>query len=135
MVANLATLYYLTGNDDHRWRAEKTIDVFARQPFEQYINMTSILNGFEKLTKTIQVTVFGEVNAPETKAMRAMANLSGHPDLVLSLIPPGCKLPLNHPAADKNQINGVVTAYVCVGTSCSLPVTTPVGLKNALAEA
>mgnify|MGYP001457843108 CR=1 FL=1 len=132
MTENLATLYYLTGNDDYRVQAQKTIDVFARQPSSQYINMTSILNGFERLTTAIQITLFGELEAPETTAMKAAAHSTGYPDLILSLIPPGRKLPPKHPAVGKERMDGMVTAYVCVGTTCSPPVTTPEGLKSTV---
>ena len=43
------------------------------------------------------------------------------------------ELPPQHPAAGKTQVNGQATAYVCRGATCSLPITAPAGLSQALA--
>ena len=51
---------------------------------------------------------------------------------MLSVIAPGAALPDSHPASGKGQIDGVPTAYVCVGTTCTLPLTDPVALAGAL---
>jgi uncharacterized protein YyaL (SSP411 family) len=112
MIENLATLYYLTGSEIYREQAEMIVDVFARKPSNEYINMTSILNGFERLTKTIQVVIIGDLNAPETSMMKAIVSLTGHLDLVLSVIQPDRKLPSKHPATGKTQIDSLTTACV-----------------------
>ena len=54
------------------------------------------------------------------------------PNRVLSVIAPGESPPDGHPATGKGQIDGVATAYVCVGTVCSLPLTDPAALADAL---
>jgi hypothetical protein len=135
MIENLATLYYLTGSEIYREQAEMIVDVFARKPSNEYINMTSILNGFERLTKTIQVVIIGDLNAPETSMMKAIVSLTGHLDLVLSVIQPDRKLPSKHPATGKTQIDSLTTAYVCIGHVCGPPITTPEELKRTLKRA
>jgi len=135
MIENLATLYYLNGSETYREKAEMIVDVFARKPSNEYINMTSILNGFERLTKTIQVVIIGEPDAPETSIMKAIVSLSGHLDLVLSVIQPDRKLPSKHPATGKAQIDSLTTAYVCIGHVCGPPITAPEELKRTLSEA
>ena len=134
MTENLATLYYLTGNSAYRDRAEKIVDVFTRENPNQYINMTTILSGFERLKKSVQIVIIGYLNDPKTKEMKNMVLSAGHMDLTLNLMPPDRNLPPNHPAAGKEQINGFVTAYICVGSVCGMPHTSIEGLKLALAE-
>jgi uncharacterized protein YyaL (SSP411 family) len=43
------------------------------------------------------------------------------------LLPPG------HPAAGKTRLGDAATAYVCIGETCSLPLTDPAALSAALA--
>ena len=67
--------------------------------------------------------------------MKAIASLTGHLDLVLSVIQTGRKLPTRYPATDKTQIDGQTTAYVCIGNVCGLPITASEELKHTLTEA
>ncbi|MCH8139198.1 MAG: hypothetical protein IH926_09670 [Proteobacteria bacterium] len=48
------------------------------------------------------------------------------------VLPPDKPLAESHPAFGKEQVDGKATAYVCVGTVCSLPVSTPDELENVL---
>jgi uncharacterized protein YyaL (SSP411 family) len=54
------------------------------------------------------------------------------PNRVLQVIASADDLPTIHPAHGKTQIGGAVTAYVCEGTTCSLPVQTAADLAAAL---
>jgi len=135
MAENLATLYVLTGEEDHRVRADKIVDVFSRQPSTQYANMTGILNGFERLAKSVQVAIIGEPDDRDVIEFQRAALAAGQPDLILNVISPHQDLPASHPAAGKGQVDGKVTAYVCIGPVCGLPATSPEDLKEAVSEA
>jgi uncharacterized protein YyaL (SSP411 family) len=130
MVENLARLYFLTGEADHLVRAEAIIDLFGRQPPDQYLGMPGILNGYDFLSAAVQVVVVGEGEA--VQALAQVARASGHPNLVLLQMEDGAALPPGHPAAGKTAIDGRAAAYVCVGTTCGLPVSEPEDLKSAL---
>ncbi|MBT3550482.1 MAG: thioredoxin domain-containing protein [Rhodospirillaceae bacterium] len=130
MVENLARLYFLTGADDHRQRAEAIIDLFGRQPPEQYLGMPGILNGYDFLNAAVQVVVAGAGG----EALCAAARASGHSNLVLMQIDDGAALPAGHPATGKTSNEGRAAAYVCVGTVCGLPTTEAEDLKKALRE-
>ena len=130
MVENLARLYFLTGVDDHRRRAEAIIDLFGRQPSDQYLGMPGILNGYDFLSAAVQVVVVGAGG----EALCAAARASAHPNLVLMQLDDGATLPTGHPATGKTSHGGSAAAYVCVGTVCGLPVTVPEDLKKALRE-
>ncbi len=133
MVENLATLYHLTGDDGYREKADKIVDVFSRQPASQYANMTSVLNGFERLANGVQVALIGDPNTDDVAELCRTALAAGKPDLILSIVPPGADLPAGHPATGKSQVDDKATAYVCVGNVCGLPVTDATGLSDALA--
>jgi len=52
---------------------------------------------------------------------------------VLQLCEPGAETEGSHPAAVRGPIDGRVTAYVCRGPVCSLPMTDADELGRALA--
>src|SRR5439155_20438 len=54
------------------------------------------------------------------------------PELVLQILGSGDSLPAGHPAQGKRMVDGKATAYVCRGPVCSLPVTAPDALAEAL---
>ncbi len=132
MIDVLARLHHLTGNEDHRRRAEETARSFTASSSEQLINMPSALNGIETMTRAIQVAVIGDPAAAETVALADTARRAGRPNLVLSVTPPDAALPRNHPAAGKTRVDGRPAAYVCVGPACGLPQSSPEDLMAEL---
>ena len=81
-----------------------------------------------------------EVMDAAVEVLRAVQRKLGGFQLKLESLPAGAghyretgaALPEGHPAAGKTVVDGEATAYVCVGTSCSLPITTPEGLRTVL---
>ena len=132
MIDVLARLHHLTGEEDHRRRAEETARSFTASSSEQLLNMPSALNGVETMTRAIQVAVIGDPAAAGTVALAAEARKAGRPNLVLSVVPPDAALPQNHPAAGKTQVDGRPAAYVCLGPVCGLPQSSPEDLKAEL---
>ena len=51
---------------------------------------------------------------------------------LIQRIAPDEALPDGHPPTGKWQEGGRATAYVCIGQTCSLPLTTPAALRDAL---
>ena len=51
------------------------------------------------------------------------------------MLPPGTSMPAGHPAAGKTQRDGKATAYLCVGPTCSLPVSDAAALRALLQDA
>jgi uncharacterized protein YyaL (SSP411 family) len=95
--------------------------------------MATLLNNSELLHAAQQIVIVGERAASETRELLAAVLGRSLPNRVLSIIAPGERLPDRHPAAGKTQTNGRATAYVCRGATCSLPITAPAGLSQALA--
>ena len=132
MVGVLARLYLQTGEDAYRARAHALIDAFTPEIARNFFGLTTFLNNVDLWMKPVQVAIIGDRQEPTTKALIAEAYALATPNLVLSVIAPEAALPANHPAAGKAQKDGVATAYVCIGETCSLPVTDAGGLSAAV---
>jgi uncharacterized protein YyaL (SSP411 family) len=132
MLNNLARLFFLTGDDRFRIRAESLIEAFDVDALRDFPHTCSFLNGFELFTDSLQVIVIGDRSDPNAKALLSAALSSSHPNLILSTVNDKDALPADHAAYGKSTIDGKVTAYVCRGPLCQAPVTSPDDLRAAL---
>ena len=133
MVGVLARLYFLTGNDAYRARAERLVTTFTGDLDRTALGLATLLNGSELLQAAVQIVVVGEPAAAETRAFLGAVNGLSLPNKVLSVIAPDQALPAGHPAAGKGRIDGRATAYVCRGTTCTMPIVEPKALATELA--
>ena len=69
LVEVLARLYYLTGEDSFRARAEEMLAAFAGEAQRNLFGLATLLNGAELSAHALQVVVVGERAAPETQAL------------------------------------------------------------------
>jgi hypothetical protein len=128
----LARLYYLTGKEAYRERAEAVIAAFSGEASENLFPLATLLNASETLQRATQVVIVGERGTPDCEAMFRAAITASVPSRLVTVYPPSVDLPDSHPAAGKGQHNGAATAYVCVGPECSLPLTNVAGLMERL---
>ncbi|WP_119460545.1 thioredoxin domain-containing protein [Rhodospirillaceae bacterium SYSU D60014] len=133
MIGVLARLHYLTGEAAYRERADATVAAFAGEIGRNFFPLATLLNSNELLQTALQVVLIGPRDAEETRTLLDVVHGRSLPNHVLTVLAADEPLPAAHPAADKPQIDGRVTAYVCRGTTCSLPITDPAGLSQALA--
>ena len=134
MANVLARLYHLTGDDTYRQRAEALCLAFAGEIQRNFMGITSLLNGFELLAAAVQVAVIGDREDAGAQALLRTYFESPVPTGVLQMIAPDTELPPSHPASGKTQVDSKATAYICQGTTCSLPITDVVSLRAALAD-
>jgi uncharacterized protein YyaL (SSP411 family) len=132
MVGVLARLYYLTGDDATRARAEALIAAFVPELGRNFFPLAALLNGFDLMTRAVQVAVIGERGSPATEALVAQTVGPSFPNRIVLVTPPGAALPTAHPAHGKTALDGLATAYVCIGTTCSAPVTDGQALRDAM---
>ncbi|GAB5501965.1 thioredoxin domain-containing protein [Pyruvatibacter sp.] len=131
MIENLARLYYLTGDETYRDRANQIIRTFAAELARNFFPMCTYLNGLDTLLNATQVVIAG--TGPEADALRQVALQSPLPSLVLNVA--SDDLPASHPAHGKTvPKDAEAAAYVCQGTNCSLPVNNPDALHSMLAR-
>jgi uncharacterized protein YyaL (SSP411 family) len=134
MVEVLARLFYLTGEDRYRVRADALIAAFAGEVVKNAYPYATLLRSADLLARPVQLVVVGENDTAATQALLRTAAVADTPNLIRSLVAPDASLPTTHPAAGKGQIGESATAYVCVGAACSLPLTEPDALAAALAR-
>ncbi|HLJ64829.1 MAG TPA: thioredoxin domain-containing protein [Stellaceae bacterium] len=129
-VEVLATLFYLTGEDRYRRRAEAIVTAFAGELQRNIFGYGTLLNAHELLEQGVQIVIIGPRRRPDTEALRRAA--LHHPSRILVVIPPDRPLPASHPAFGKTEVAGRATAYVCRGQICSLPLTDATSFRAEL---
>jgi uncharacterized protein YyaL (SSP411 family) len=132
MLGVLARLYCLTGETAYRDRADRLVTAFAGQLDAAGLAMATVLISFELLSNACQIVIVGDREAAQVKAFLDVVRTSSVAARVLQVVAPGEQLPIGHPAHGKGQLDGRPTVYVCVGQTCSLPMTEPEALREAL---
>ncbi|MBN4046551.1 thioredoxin domain-containing protein [bacterium AH-315-P15] len=133
MMMHLTRLWLLTGENTYRRRAEELLGVFAAEAANQALGVGSFLAGADFFFTPVQVAILGRRDQAGTQALVQEAFKAPLPNRVLQVIDPGQSLPKGHPAFGKKQDGHQPTAYVCIGTTCSLPVTSAAALAQVLA--
>ncbi len=133
MIGNLTKLWLMTGSNDYRKTARAVMDGFAGEVERSPTSVGGFLAGCEFHLQPVQVAIIGRREQAGTEALLSAVFDASIPSRVLMVVDPQEKLPKGHPAHGKQQKSHQPTAYVCVGTQCSLPVTDPAGLAQVLA--
>jgi uncharacterized protein YyaL (SSP411 family) len=133
MVIALAKLFYITGKSDYRKRAEETVATLAVDALRVFPHGATLLSGFSLLEQAVQVVIVGHPQSVDTQAMVRAAYRGADPHIIVTHVTDGSDLPAGHPAHGKKRVEGKVTAYICRGSVCDVPVTTVTGLEKALA--
>jgi len=135
MVGVLARLHYLTGEAVYRERADALIKAFSGELEGNFAPVATLINSAELLMGAIQVAIIGNRGEATTDELVRAAFQVAAPNRVLVVAAPDEALPAGHPALFKPQVNGKATAYVCVGPTCSLPVTDAASLRHEIEAA
>lgn len=132
MLGVLARLHAITGQRAYRDRADTLLRAFAPEIGRNSFPFGTLLGAAETLHRPVQVAIIGDRGAADTGALLAACRTASCPDRVISVVAPGSTLPEGHPAVGKNQVGGKATAYVCIGETCSLPLTDPSALRDEM---
>ena len=132
MVSNLARLWFLTGNEEYRERADTLIKTFAGEIDHNFFPHAALMNGIEFLQTAAQLVIIGPPDDPVRAGLLRTALTARPLNTTITLLAPDGDLPIRHPAAGKPQINDKTTAYFCRNGTCSLPVTSTGELKELL---
>ena len=128
----LARLALLTGEDAYRARAAAVIVAFAGEVRSNFFPLATLLNSAELLERAIQITIIGARDDGATRRLIAASRAASGPVGTIAVLAPGARLPAGHPAAGKEQKDGRPTAYLCIGQTCSLPLTEPAEIADSL---
>ncbi|HEX6443382.1 MAG TPA: thioredoxin domain-containing protein [Stellaceae bacterium] len=133
MVGGLTRLALLTGDDGFRRRAEAVIGAFSGELGRNFFPLATLINNAEFAMKPVQIVLVGEGGDPTLATLRRAVYQVSLPNRIVQAVAPDRALPAEHPAHGKGLVAGRPAAYVCEGPVCSLPLTEPGALLEALA--
>ena len=133
-----AVAAWLAAHDDDAttvaaWRsqADKLLDGLLPIANENLFMHLALLNALDLRLRAAEIVVVG--SGEQAHELIALALKAPFLDRVVLHAPSAQALPNQHPAQDKIKTTRDVAAFVCVGETCSLPVTSPEQLSQALA--
>ncbi|MPZ58082.1 MAG: DUF255 domain-containing protein [Rhizobiales bacterium] len=127
---NLVRLALLAG--DERWRtaADRMIDGILPHAAQSLFGHIALLNAIDLRVRVAEIVVTGR----ETEAFAAAALKLPFIDRVVLRAPTADALPPSHPAQAKIADSTHATAaFVCVGETCSLPMTNAAAIAEVVA--
>jgi hypothetical protein len=128
---NLIRLAVLAGDDTWRDKADRLIAAIAPSAVENLYMHMALLNAVDLRLRAAEIVVTGE--GTRADALLAAARRRSPLDRIVLHAASAADLPPTHPAREK--IAAAATeplAFVCVGETCSLPVTDPAELTAAI---
>ena len=130
---NLIRLALYAG--DHSWRekADRLIGAIAPLVTENLYMHMALLNAVDLRLRAAEIVVTGEGKSAE--ALLAAARTLPALDRIVLHARSAENVPPSHPAQEKVRAASVPRAFVCIGETCSLPVTEPSGLIAAVESA
>jgi hypothetical protein len=127
---NLVRLAVLVGDDTWREKADRLIGAIAPAASENLYMHMALLNAVDFRLGAAEIVVTGQGAAAD--ALIAAARRQSPLDRIVFHAASIEALPATHPAAAKVAASTVPQAFVCVGETCSLPITDPAGLTAAI---
>jgi uncharacterized protein YyaL (SSP411 family) len=117
----------------HAWRekADRLFDGIAPSAAENLFAHLALLNALDLRSRAAEIVVTGQ-DARADELLAAARKLAFLDRIVLRASP---ALPAAHPAQEKIKAARQSAAFVCVGETCSLPVTDPAELASAVTAA
>ena len=127
---NLIRLAVLAGEHRFLEQADRLIAAIAPQAVENLYMHMALLNAVDLRLRAAEIVVTGE-GAP-AQALLAAARAWPPLDRIVLHAGSAQELPPQHPARAKVAAASEPAAFVCIGETCSLPVTDPAGLIGAI---
>ncbi len=128
---NLIRLAVLAGDDAWREQADRLIGAIAPQVTENLYMHMALLNAIDVRLNATEIVVTGEGEGAQ--ALLAAARRLSPLNRIVLHAPSAAALPENHPARGKVATAKEPQAFICVGETCSLPVTDSAALTSAIA--
>ncbi len=128
---NLIRLAAFTGEHGYRDRADRLIDGVLAQGGDNLFAIMSLLNAIDMRINLAEIVVTGEDAGPLTEAALSLPHLNRAVLRATS----AASLPPSHPAQEKIKASSGPAAFICIGETCSLPVTSPDGIAQAFEAA
>ncbi|HUI98386.1 MAG TPA: thioredoxin domain-containing protein [Xanthobacteraceae bacterium] len=129
---NLIRLAALTGDDQWRRKADVLFDALLPAAADGLYGHLSLLNALDLRLRAAEIVVTGQGRAAE--ALVAAALKQSFLERIVLRAPSADALPTSHPAREKIASAPAGAAFICVGETCSLPMTMPEKIAEAIAE-
>jgi len=127
---NLIRLALLAGDDSWRTKADRLIAAIAPQVVENLYMHMALLNAIDLRLRAAEIVVTGQ--GEHADALLAAARSRPALDRIVLHAPAAQALPPGHPARPKIEATTGAAAFVCIGETCSLPITDPAALNSAI---
>jgi uncharacterized protein YyaL (SSP411 family) len=132
---NLLRLSRLTGNEDYRARAERTIAAFSTQIQRQPTALPQMLVALDLfLAPPRQIVIAGEAHDPATQQLLRVVHRHFLPHTALFLVNRSTANQARFDFLKTNPAQQQATAYVCENFVCNLPITDPAILDFQFAK-
>ena len=128
-AGNLVRLAVLAGDDKWRAQADRLIEGILSSAERNLFGHVALLNALDLRLRAAQIVVTGK---DAGRLAQAALQLPFLDRIVLRAASPA-DLPAAHPAQDKLETVSESAAFICVGETCSLPVTEPDQIAAAVA--
>jgi len=125
---NLIRLAVFTGQHAWRDKADRLFEGIAASAGENLFAHLALLNALDLRLRAAEIVVAGE-GARANDLLAAARKLPFLDRIVLRVSP---ALPASHPAQEKIKATAQSAAFICVGETCSLPVTEPDAVAAAV---
>jgi uncharacterized protein YyaL (SSP411 family) len=127
-AANLVRLAVLSGDDQWRQKADRLFDGVLASVAENLFSHAALLNALDLRLHAAEIVVTG----PEHEKFADAALKLPYLNRIVLRAPAADALPASHPAQSKIAAGQGSAAFVCVGERCSLPVTEPGEIAEAV---
>jgi uncharacterized protein len=128
---NLVRLAALTGQHAWREQVDHLFDGIVASAGENLFAHLALLNALDLRLRAAEIVVTGE--GADADDLVAAARKLPFLDRIVLRAPSAATLPAAHPAQDKIKAAKASAAFICVGETCSLPVTRPDAVAETLA--
>ena len=128
-AGNLVRLVVLAGDDAFRARADRLIEHILSANARNLFGHVALLNALDLRLNGAEIVAVG----PEAERLAQAALRLTFAGRIVLRAASATALPAAHPAQEKLKSVSGSAAFVCVGERCSLPVTEPAQLADAVA--
>ncbi|RDV04041.1 thioredoxin domain-containing protein [Undibacter mobilis] len=125
---NLVRLAALTGDDQWRIRADALLEGILAGATQNLFGHVALLNALDFRLRAAEIVCTG----PDAETFAQEALKLPHLSRIVLRAPSADSLPPSHPAQDKVKAISGSSAFICVGERCSLPVTDPGKIAEAV---
>jgi uncharacterized protein YyaL (SSP411 family) len=124
---NMIRLSAFTGDHGYSDRADRLIAGVLAQGGDNLFAHVALLNAIDMRLNMAEIVVTGEGATPLIDAALALPHLNR----AVLRAPSADALPASHPAQEKIKASSGPAAFICIGETCSLPVTSPDAIAQA----